>query len=59
MKLGEALQEKLLDVRLRDKLLAEGKVTPKQIEEFLKTIPDDANNAAFTGGEKTSGSSDQ
>ena len=46
--MSKALQEKLMDVRLRDKLVAEGKITKKELEEFLKAIPDEGNNAAYT-----------
>ena len=45
MKLRQALEEKLLDVRLRDRLLAEGKITKEQIEKALKNLPDDADKA--------------
>ncbi len=45
MKLRLALEEKLLDVRLRDRLLAEGKITKEEIEKFLNSIPDDQSNA--------------
>jgi hypothetical protein len=45
MKLRKALDEKLLDIRLRDRLLAEGKITKEQIEKALAQLPDDANQA--------------
>jgi len=48
MLLSKALQEKLLDVRLRDKLLVEEKVSKKQIEEYLTNLPDDANTCTYT-----------
>ena len=44
MRLQKALEEKLLDLRLRDRLLAEGKVTMEEIEKYLKSIPDDSAN---------------
>lgn len=54
MRLSKALEEKLLDKRLRDKLLAEGKVTQNQVDEYLSTLSDDGQNATFTdrSGEK-------
>ncbi|PIP94481.1 MAG: hypothetical protein COW00_16785 [Bdellovibrio sp. CG12_big_fil_rev_8_21_14_0_65_39_13] len=48
MRLSRALEEKKLDLRLRDKLTHEGKLTPKQIEEYLKTLSDDQSKATFT-----------
>ncbi len=48
MRLSRALQEKLMDVRLRDKLLAEGKVTKEQVKKFMDGIADEQKNATFT-----------
>lgn len=48
MRLSRALQEKLMDVRLRDKLIAEGKVTKEEVKKFLDSIADEAKNATFT-----------
>ena len=48
MRLSRALQEKLMDVRLRDKLLAEGKLTKEEVKKFLDGIGDDAKNATYT-----------
>ena len=48
MRLSRALQEKLMDVRLRDKLLAEGKLTKEEVKKFLDGIGDDAKNASYT-----------
>lgn len=45
MKLRQALEEKLLDLRLRDRLLAEGKITKEEIQKTLKGLPDDADKA--------------
>ena len=44
MKLRIALDEKLMDVRVRDRLLAEGKITKAQIDEFLASLNDDSEN---------------
>jgi polyhydroxyalkanoate synthesis regulator phasin len=48
MRLSRALQEKLMDVRLRDKLIAEGKVTKEEVKKYLDNIPDEMKNATFT-----------
>lgn len=45
MKLRLALEEKLLDVRVRDRLLAEGKITKEEIKKFLDGLPDEGTNA--------------
>lgn len=45
MKLRLALEEKLLDVRVRDRLLAEGKITKEEVKKFLDSISDEAKNA--------------
>ena len=49
MRLARALKEKLHDVRLRDKLLAEGKIKKEEVEKFLKELPDDEASARYTG----------
>lgn len=51
MRLNIALEEKLMDVRLRDKLISDGKITKAQVEEFLNSLPDDQTRASVTGGE--------
>lgn len=48
MRLSRALEEKKLDLRLRDKLVHEGKLNQKQVEEYLKNLPDDQSKATFT-----------
>lgn len=40
MKLAKALNEKTMDVRLVDRLLAEGKITKAEVDEYLKNIED-------------------
>lgn len=47
MRLRRALQEKLLDVRLRDKLIAEGKISNEEVEKYLKDLPDDQDNMVY------------
>lgn len=48
MRLSRALQEKLMDVRLRDKLIAEGKVTKEEVKKYMESLPDDTKNATYT-----------
>lgn len=45
MKLRLALEEKLLDVRVRDRLLAEGKITKEEVKKYLDTMADESANA--------------
>ena len=45
MKLRLALEEKLMDARLRDRLLAEGKITKEEVKKYLDTLADEAKNA--------------
>ena len=42
MKLRLALEEKLLDARVRDRLLAEGKLSKEELKKYLDSLPDDA-----------------
>lgn len=48
MRLSRALNEKLMDVRLRDKLLAEGKLSKEEVKKFLDGIADEQKNSSFT-----------
>ena len=45
MSLSEGLKEKVLDVRLREKLLREGKLTKSELENYLTSLPDDTDNS--------------
>lgn len=49
MKLNKALKAKELDLRLRDKLLAEGKITQAEVEKYLSSLPDDSANVQIAG----------
>lgn len=49
MKLNNALKAKELDLRLRDKLLAEGKITQAEVEKYLNSLPDDSVNMEVVG----------
>ena len=44
MKLKMALEEKELDVRLRDRLVAEGKLTKQELDKRLNELPDEEGN---------------
>lgn len=46
MKLRLALEEKLTDLRVRDRLLAEGKLTKEELKKYLESLPDDSKNSA-------------
>ena len=45
MSLSDALKEKVMDVRLRDKLLAEGKITKDELEKYISNLSDDIENS--------------
>lgn len=45
MKLRLALEEKLMDVRVRDRLLAEGKITKEDLKKYLDSMADETKNA--------------
>ena len=44
MLLNDALNQKNHDIRLRDRLMSEGKLSKEEIEKVLKSLPDDAAN---------------
>ena len=45
MKLRLAHEEKLMDVRVRDRLLAEGKISKEEVKKYLDTLNDETKNA--------------
>ena len=45
MKLRLALEEKLLDVRVRDRLLAEGKISKEDLKKYLDGLSDETKNS--------------
>jgi polyhydroxyalkanoate synthesis regulator phasin len=53
MRLSRALDEKLMDVRLRDKLVGEGKLSKEQVQKYLDGLSDEQKNAAWTNSEET------
>lgn len=52
MKLRIALEEKLVDVRVRDRLVAEGKLTKEELKKYLDSLPDDSQNAVSLEGDE-------
>jgi len=48
MRLNRALNDKILDKRLRDKLVTEGKLSKAEVEKFLNDLPDDSANMTTT-----------
>lgn len=51
MKLKLALDEKMLDIRLRDRLLAEGKITKSEIDSYLNGLAEESGNFERLGGD--------
>ncbi len=45
MKLRLALEEKLMDVRVRDRLVAENKISKEDLKKYIETLPDETKNA--------------
>ena len=43
MRLPQALETKKMDLRLRDKLVHEGKLTVKEVENYFQSLPDDSD----------------
>ena len=54
MSLSDALKEKKLDVRLRDKFLGEGSLEKKEVELFLNELEDDTQNMTYVENEEAS-----
>lgn len=54
MKLRLALEEKLMDVRVRDRLVAEGKLSKEELKKGLEALGDDAKNAVPLDQEEAS-----
>lgn len=48
MRLSKALNDKVMDVRLRDKLVADGSLSKSEVEKYLNELPDDSVNLANT-----------
>ena len=45
MKLRLALEEKLMDSRIRERLVAEGKISKKDIDAYLHGLPEEDASA--------------
>lgn len=54
MKLAKALDEKLMDVRLVDRLQAQGKISKEDIDKAMANLPDEAGNFEQVGTEAKS-----
>lgn len=54
MKLRLALEEKLMDLRVRDRLVAEGKLSKEELKKHLDSLPDDNKNAVPLDQEEAS-----
>jgi hypothetical protein len=52
MKLRMALEDKEMDLRLRDRLVAEGKISTSQVDTYLKSLDDEEGNYVQLGGER-------
>lgn len=61
MRLPRALAAKKMDLRLRDKMTHEKKISKKELDEFLNSLPDDGPNATTVDAveEKRLGSAEQ
>jgi hypothetical protein len=53
MKLRLALEEKLMDARLRDRLLAEGKISKEDVKKYLDGLADETKNAVSLDQEES------
>ena len=52
MSLSDALKDKKLDVRLRDKLFAQGRLTAQELEQYQTSLTDDADKMTIVESEK-------
>lgn len=60
MKLKLALDEKLLDIRLRDRLLAEGKISKADIDKYMSSLEEESpSNYERLGGDESAPSTPQ
>lgn len=46
-KANDSIPEKFMDLRLRDKLLGEGKITKAQVDQYLESLPDDTEGVEY------------
>ena len=52
MKLAQALNDKTMDVRVIDRLLAEGKISKSDFDKFMTNLPDETGNFDFVGSQE-------
>ncbi len=52
MKLAQALNDKTMDVRVIDRLLAEGKISKSNFDSFMTNLPDETGNFDFVGSQE-------
>tara|TARA_R110002072_G_scaffold64203_2_gene159382 strand:+ start:228916 stop:229098 length:183 start_codon:yes stop_codon:yes gene_type:complete len=48
MRLSRALEDKKLDLRLRDKLVHEGKISQADLDKYYQSLTDDTENSTTT-----------
>lgn len=48
MRLSDALKEKLMDVRLREKLVTENKLSRQVVDDYLKSLDDSSTQMTYT-----------
>ncbi len=53
MRLSKALTDKIMDIRLREKLLGEKKITNKEVDSYLSSLDDSAGQMEYTEEETT------
>ena len=53
MKLAKALNEKMMDVRLVDRLMAQGKITKDEFDKHIASLNDEEGNFEQVEDEKT------
>lgn len=59
MKLRMALEDKLMDVRLRDRLVAEGKISATDVDTYMKELNDEEGNYKFLNERKEEKTTEQ
>lgn len=52
MNLKTALEDKLMDVRLRDRFLSDNKISEQDINKYLGTLEDDVENCVEIDSEE-------
>lgn len=52
MKLAKALDDKKMDMRVVDRLLAEGKISKAEFDKHMSELPDEVGNFDFVGSQE-------